>query len=162
MSNDTERPTPLAGAVWVDELLRSAYPESAGVTLNMIEALRTQESFTGEQMAYMLAVGMDLGAQVRSAADRAELEASRAANFVPEPTREARIALRSAAMAEQAEITWLRRTGEERTDWPGGSGESALSRFGWDADRPDHVPPAGVSVKVREVGRGRYAWKDEA
>lgn len=162
MSNDTERPPASQAGVWVDELLRSAYPESAGVTINMIEAMAGQDSFSRSQVAYLAAVFMDLGAQVRSAADRAELEASRAANFVPVPTREARIALRTAAMAEQAEITWLRRTGEERTDWPGGDKQSALSRFGWDADRPDHVPLAGVSVKVREVGRGRYAWKDEA
>ena len=161
MSNDTERTDVSAAARWVDDLLRMAYPQSAGVTQNMIEAMREQETFTATQVAYLAAVFMDLGAQVRSAADRAELEASRAANFVPVPTRQARIALRATAMAEQAEIVWLRRTGEERTDWPGGDAAAALERFGWDADRPD-PEPSSVSVKVREVGRGRYAWRDEA
>lgn len=160
MSNDTERPT--TAALWLDGMLRAAYPETAGITLAAIEAMAGQETFSRAQVAYLAAVCMDVGAQVRSAADRAELDASREASFAPRPTREARIALRTAAMAEQHEIAWLRRTGAPPPEvWPGGSGEDAERRYGWDADRPDHVP-AEISVRVREIGRGRFAWKDEA
>jgi hypothetical protein len=120
-----------SSAVWLDEMLRAAYPQSSGVTLAAVEALTGQESFTARQTAYLMSVMYDVGAQARTAGDRAEVEASRAANFDPVPTREARIALRSAAMADQAEIAWLRRTGEERTDWPGGTAEQAQAAYLW-------------------------------
>lgn len=170
MSHHSEPTGSSAAARWVDDLIREAYPETAGVTLAAVEALAGQETFSRAQVAYLAAVFMGVGAQVRSAADRAELTASRAAGFDPAPTREVRIALRSATMLEQAEIAWLRRTGEPRTEWAGGTAEEAAARFGWEADRPD-LPDLGpsaaswhprASVPTHQVGRGRYAWKDEA
>jgi phage tail protein X len=169
VSHSTEQVSlPSAAAVWVDAMLRSAYPRTTGITRAALEALAGQETFTAEQTAYLMAVMYEVGAHVRTAADAAEVEASRAANFEPAPTRSARIALRSAAMKEQAEIAWLRRTGSERPpDWPGGTAADAEAAYLWDDERPDHVPPDDVSVQVRKVWdattrQQRYFWRDEA
>lgn len=167
MSHHSEPTESSAAARWVDDLIREVYPETAGVTLAAIEALAGQETFSRAQVAYLAAVFMDIGAQVRSAADRAELTASRAAGFEPAATREARIALRSATMLEQAEIAWLRRTGEPRTEWGGGTAEEAAARFGWQADRPDlsDLGPSaaqwhhGAEVPPRRTGRS-LVWRD--
>jgi hypothetical protein len=156
VTNDTEQ----SAATWLDAMLRAAYPETAGITLAAIEALVTQDTFTGKQTAYLMSVMFHLGAHARGAADAAELTAARDAHFLPRPTREARIALRTQAMAEQHEIAWLRRTGEQPPVWAGGTAEQAAERFGWDADRPDYVPPADVSVRVRRTREG-LAWRDE-
>jgi hypothetical protein len=134
VSNDTGSTDVSAAARWVDDLLRAAYPQSAGVTLAALEALAGRETFTAAQVAYLAAVFMDLGAQARTAGDRAELAASRATNFVPQATREARVRLRSALMLEQAEIAWLRRTGKPRTEWPGGTAAEAQAVYMWGDD----------------------------
>lgn len=148
---------------WVDDMLRAAYPASSGVTMAAVEALAGLESFGPAQVAYLMSVMYDVGAQVRQAAERAELEASRAARFEPRPAREARIALRMAQMAEQHEIAWLRRTGSPPPpQWPGGTPDEAAARYLWDADRPDHVPERTVSLRVRETSPGHYVWKDAA
>lgn len=156
-------------ARWVDAMLDAAYPQTAGVTRAALEALAGQESYTPAQLAYVMAVMTDVGAMARTAGDRAELEASWRSGFRPQPAREERIRVRSAEATRLAEIEWLRRTGHERQDWPGGTAESALARFMWDDDRPDLTDPGpsaaqwhpGVGVPVRRVN-GRWSWRDEA
>lgn len=131
MINDTEQGRTSAGT-WFEDLLREAYPESAGVTLAAVEALAEAPSFSRAQAAYLVSVAFAVGARARTAGDAAELAASREARFVPQPTREARIAERVRLMGEQHEIAWLRRTGEPAPEsWAGGTPDEALDRFGW-------------------------------
>lgn len=114
-------------------MIRAAYPQTAGVTLAAIEALGDRETLTMPQVAYLMSVMFDLGAQARTAGDRAEVRASCAANFSPRATRDERIRMRVAAMGEQHEIAWLRRTGEPAPEpWAGGTTEQAEQRYMWD------------------------------
>lgn len=156
------------GCCWVADLIERAWPETAGVTLAALEALSTQESFTPAQMAYVSKLMLMVGAQARTAGDRAELEASAAARFEPAPTREARIALRVAAMTEQHEIAWLRRYDRPPDVWPGGTADQAEDQLMWDADRPD-LPDLGPSaaawhpragVPLRRTRNGTLMWAD--
>lgn len=143
---------------WMETLIRSAWPESAGVTLAAVEALGTHETFSRAQVAYLINLAFRLGAHARAAGDAAELEASRSANFEPQPTREARIAARLARAAEQHEIEWLRRTGRPPQTWTGGTAQEAMDRYLWEADRPeperDRTP-----LRVRRE-RGTYVWAE--
>lgn len=135
MSNDTKTPT--AGCCWLADVIAAAYPISAGVTLGAIEALSGRQSFTREQVAYLVSVALAAGAAARTEGERAEQEAARTARFTPAPTREERIRLRAARMAEQAELYRLHRFGEARPDFAGMSAERAQSALMWDADRPE-------------------------
>lgn len=120
------------GTGWLEHLIRTAWPETAGVTLAALDALGEQDVFTGRQLAYVAKLMMMVGAQARTDGDRAEVLASCEARFEPRATREARIALRLSAVAEQHEIAWLRRTGEPAPEpWPGGTPDEALARYGW-------------------------------
>jgi hypothetical protein len=131
VTNDTEQGCTCPSS-WLETLLREAYPESAGVTLAAVTAMATAEKFGRAQVAYLISLAYAAGAGVRSAADAAELVASREVRFDPQPTREARVALRVRAMGEQHEIAWLRRTGEPPPEpWAGGTADEALEQFGW-------------------------------
>jgi hypothetical protein len=44
-------------------------------------------------------------------------------------------------------------------DWPGGDADTAMARYGWDADR-DESEPLKVSVRTR-TERGRLVWADQ-
>lgn len=134
MSHDTGRP-PSSAAVWVDSMIRAAYPETAGITLAALEVLAGQETFTAAQAAYLMSVMFDIGAQARTAGDRAEVRASCASNFAPRPTRDERISLRVRAMEEQHEIAWLRRYDRAPEEWTGGTAEQAQERFMWPEER---------------------------
>lgn len=160
---------------WLAGLLERAYPQTAGVTLAAIDAIRSQDMFTAEQLAYVAQLMFNAGAHARTEADRAEIAASCAAHFEPQPTRAERVALRVKAMGEQHEIARLRRTGSPPPEpWTGGTAEDAAAHYGWDADRPDEDfgPSAarwhsGAGVPVRTIWDSRsrtrrYEWKDEA
>lgn len=121
--------TPSTG--WVEDLIRRAWPETAGVTLAALDALAAQETFTRAQVAYLIDIALRIGAHARTAGDEAELIASREARFEPRATREARISARLTAMAEQHEIAWLRRTGSLPETWAGGTAEDAMARYMW-------------------------------
>jgi hypothetical protein len=117
---------------WVAEVIGGAFPETAGVTLSALAAIQEQETFTARQVAYLMNVMYLVGAQARTAGDRAELTASQGAHFVPAATRAARIAARLKRMAEQHEIEVLRRTGSPPAEpWPGGTSEQAAARYMW-------------------------------
>lgn len=172
MSHSTDNHT--APCCWLVQVLERAYPQSAGVTMAALESLSSSDTFTGAQLAYVAQLMFNAGAQARTDGDRAEIAAACAANFEPQPTREARIAMRVAAMGEQHEIAWLRRYGRAPELWPGGTEAEALEHYGWDADRPEPDlgpsaarwrPDAGVPTRQRwdrATRARRYEWRDEA
>jgi len=154
--------TPAHACCWLAALIDTdAYPRSAGVTLNAVEAMRTQETFSRAQLAYVAALAFAAGAAARTAGDAAELESAREAHFVPRETRDARIARRMAEMAEAHEIAHLRRYGRPPEQWDGPrppwtAAGAAMARYGWEATRPDPVVPRG-RLYVRTDG----SWDEE-
>lgn len=125
------------------DVLRAAWPQSAGVTLGAVAALLDggRDGFTQAQVAYLMSVAYASGAAVRTAGDVAEMR--RAWEIAgPSPTREARVAARIAEMERADELLRLRRR----------PARAGLRSYG---------PVTGAaSARVRSV-RGELVWRDE-
>ncbi len=157
-----------APCCWVADTLNRAYPESAGVTLGAIEALSSEQSFSRAQLAYVADLMFRLGAAARQEADAAELKAWRETRatggryVIVRPRTQAyldaRRAARLAVPDRQNEYFWLRTRGSMPEPWAGGDAEAAMDRYMWEADRPDHVAPAGP-LRVRRTRDG-LVWAD--
>lgn len=155
--------TPTHACCWLAALIDTdAYPRSAGVTLNAVEAMRTQKTFSRAQLAYVAALAFAAGTSARTAAEDAEAAAACEAHFAPRETRDARIARRMAEMADAHEIAHLRQYGRPPEQWDGPpapmtAASAAAARYGWEATRPDPVVPRG-RLYVRADG----SWDDDA
>jgi hypothetical protein len=73
------------------------YKPDPGTTLAAIEAMRTQDTFTRDQVAYLIAVAYQVGRRHTLAEDLAETVACWDEHATPAQTRERRIAARIAA-----------------------------------------------------------------
>lgn len=73
------------------------YQPDPGTTLAAVEAMRTQHTFTREQLAYLIAVAYEIGRRQTLAEDLAETIACWEQHDTPAQTRDARKAARLAA-----------------------------------------------------------------
>ena len=143
----------------------AAFPLTAGVTVAGARALLTQDTFSRDQVAYLLGLAFWSGTRVRTLADAAELAAAAEANLEPRPTREARVAQRMAEMERTDEILRLRRAGRPRKAWEAEQPRGLMTHDRYGRPVKPRVVAAGQRTdpdcewpEVAAPGSGRPKW----